>query len=162
MVAMPTALRRVLQRGFARLPPGSKRRRRGLKRTATLVWAAVYREDYKVPLLFYEPDVEIQAISEFARSLGLAESYHGHQGFVDFWRDYKQDMAEVRVEQEQMIDLGDRVALRYTVVAVGRSGGVAVKQTQGSIVYYSSRGLIARQELYLTWEETLAALERRG
>ena len=161
MLAMPTALLRVLQRGFARLPPGSPLRRRWLKRTNALGFAAASREDYEVPLLFYEPDVEIQAISEFARSLGLAESYHGHQGFVDFWRDYKQDMAEVRVEQEQMIDLGDRVALRYTVVAVGRSGGVAIRQTRGNIFYLSPRGLNARQEFYLTWEDTLAALERR-
>jgi hypothetical protein len=160
MLAMPTALLRVLQRRFARLPPGSQLRRRGLKRLTTLGWAAGSREDYELPLLSFEPDVEIVA-AEGARTLGLAETYHGHEGFLDAARDYRQDMAEVRVEPEQIIDLGDRVALRATWIAVGRSGGVAIRQTRGFIFYYSPRGLVARWENYLTWEETLAALKRR-
>src|SRR6516165_9594657 len=87
MLAMPTALLRMLQRGFARLPPGSQLRRRGLKRLVRLTWAAGSREDYEVPLLFYEPDVEIPNAAEFARTLGLTESYHGHEGFLEVWRD---------------------------------------------------------------------------
>jgi ketosteroid isomerase-like protein len=161
MLAMPTALQRVLQRGFARLPPGSQLRRRGLKRLVTLGWAAASREDYEVPLLFYEPDVEIQTAAEWAQTLGLPESYHGHQGFLDVWRDYRQDMADLRFEPEQVIDLGDRFAVRLTGAVVGQSSGVAIRQTQGSIYHFSPRGLIARQEVYLTWEDALAALERR-
>ena len=161
MLAMPTPLLRALQRGFARLPPGSQPRRRVAKRLNALGWAAASREDYEVPLLSCEPDVEIRAISEFARSLGLADSYHGQQGFLDYWRDYRQDMANARVEPEQIIDLGDRVAVRLTMVAVGRSSGVAIRETRGNIVYVSLRGLIARQEVYWTWEDTLAALERQ-
>ena len=97
---------------------------------------------------------------EGARTVGLAESYHGHQGILAFMRDLRQDMADLRFEPEQVIDLGDRVAVRVTVVAVGRSSGVAVPQTRGNIFYNSPRGLVARLENYLTWEETLAALER--
>jgi hypothetical protein len=161
MLAMPSPLLRVLQRGFARLPPGSQLRRRGLKRLVTLVWGAANRGDYELPLLFYEPDVEIRGSAEFARSLGLAESYHGHQGFVEVWRDLLQDMTEARFESEQVIDLGDRVAMRLNQVAVGRSGGVEIRETRGNIIYTSPRGLIARQDIYLTWEDALAALERR-
>ena len=32
----------------------------------------------------------------------MAETYDGHQGFLDVWRDLRQDMAEVRAEPEQM------------------------------------------------------------
>jgi hypothetical protein len=128
----------------------------------TLGLAAVSREDHEVPLLFYEPDVEIQVAAEIARSLGLTETYHGHQGPLDLWRDYSQDMTEVRFEPpEQVIDLGDRVAVRTTFAAVGRSSGVATRETRGVIFYFSPRGLILRQETYMTWEDTLAALERR-
>jgi SnoaL-like protein len=160
MLAMPTALLRMLQRGFARLPPGSQLRWRGFKRLMTLGWAAASREDYEVALLGYEPDVEIQIAAETARTLGWAESYHGHQGFLDLWREVRK-MAELRVEPEQIIDLGDRVAVRATFAAVGRSSGVAIRETQGHIYYLSPRGLIARDEVYRTWEDTLAALERR-
>ena len=153
VLAMPTALLRALQRGFARLPPGSQLRRRGLKRFMTLGWAAASREDYEVPLLFCEPDVEM-IVFEGARTVGLAESYHGHQGILDFFRDLRQDMADLRFEPEQVIDLGDRLAWRVTVVAVGRSGGVAIRQTRGNIFYPSRRGLNAPSEFYLTWEDT--------
>jgi len=160
MLAMPTPLLRALQRGFARLPPGSQLRRRWLKRTNALGWAAASREDYEVPLLLCEPDVEISMAFEGARTVGLAKSYHGHQGILDLFHDLRQDMADLRVEPEQIIDLGDRTAVRGTVVAVGRSGGVAIRQTRGNIFYNSPRGLVARLEHYLRWEDTLAALER--
>jgi ketosteroid isomerase-like protein len=161
MLAMPTALLRMLQRGFARLPPGSQLRRRGLKRVAALTWAAANREDFEVPLLFYEPDTEAKIPAEFARTLGLAETYHGHHGFLEGWRDLRQDAADLRFEPERIIDLGDRVAARVTAFAVGRSSGAALKETRGSVLYFSPRGLIARHEFYLTWEEALAVLERR-
>ena len=135
-------------------------RRRRLKRTNALGLAAASREDYEVPLLLCEPDVEIRMAFEGARTVGLAKSYHGHQGILDFFHDLRQDMADLRVEPEQIIDLGDRTAVRGTVVAVGRSGGVAIRQTRGYIFYNSPRGLVARLENYLTWEDTLAALER--
>ena len=160
MLAMPTAVLRSLQRGFARLPPGSQLRRRRLKRTNALGLAAASREDYEVPLLFCEPDVEM-IVFEGARTVGLAESYHGHQGILDFFRDLRQDMADLRFEPEQVIDLGDRSAVRMAMIAVGRSGGVEIRQTRGIIFYNSPRGLVARVEHYLTWEDTLAALERR-
>ena len=161
MLAMPTALLRALQRGFARLPLGSQLRRREVKRLNALAWAAASREDYEVPLLFCEPDVEIRMAFEGARTVGLAKSYHGHQGMLDVFHDLRQDMADLRFEPEQIIDLGDRTAVRVTFVAVGRSGGVAIRQTRGYIFYNSPRGLVARLENYLTWEDTLAALERR-
>ena len=140
MLAMPTPLLRALQRGFARLPPGSPLRRRWLKRTNALSWAAASREDYEVPLLSCEPDVEIRMAFEGARTVGLAESYHGHQGILDFFRDLRQDMADLRFEPEQVIDLGDRSAVRMAVIAVGRSGGVEIRQTRGIIFYNSPRG----------------------
>jgi hypothetical protein len=131
MLAMPTALLRMLQRGFARLPPGSQLRRRGLKRLTTLGWAAASREDYEVSLLFYERDVEIRNDREFARTLGLAEGYHGHHGFLEVWRDLRQEMAEMCVAPELIIDLGDCFAVRATEAAVGRSSGAALKETRG-------------------------------
>jgi hypothetical protein len=70
-------------------------------------------------------------------------------------------MAELRFEPEQVIDLGDRVAVRVTSAAVGQSSGVAIREILWNIFYYSPRGLVARQEVHLTWEDALAALERR-
>jgi hypothetical protein len=158
-LAMPSFVVRLLLTGLARLPPGSHLRRRVFKRNVARGFDATARDDYEFALLLYEPDVELRLFGEVGRALGLAESYHGHQGFLDFWRDYKQD-AELRVKPEQIIDLGDRTALRVTAVAVGRSSGVVTRHTSGHIVYWSPRGMIARHDWYWAWEDALATLER--
>ncbi len=162
MLRLPTPLVRLLPRGFARLPPGSQVRRRTLKRALARGFEAGSREDYAVGLLFYEPDVEIRAPGEFARALGLPERYDGHQGFIDLWRDTQQDMDDVSFQPEQIIDLGDRVALRGTLVGRGQTSGAITTQMTGTIYYFSRRGLVARQDLYWTWQEALDALHDHG
>lgn len=109
-------------------------------------------------LLFYEPDVELHVLGGVARALGLSESYHGHQGVREVWRDYRRDMDDLRLEPEQIIDLGDRIALRVTLVGTGRASGATTRHTEGFVLHYSPRGLIARHEIYWSWEDALAAL----
>ena len=158
VLRLPAPVMQLVMRGFARLPPGSQVRRRMLKRCFALGFEAASREDYAVDLLFYEPDVELHAPREVAGALGLPERYYGHQGFIDVWRDMKQDMDGFRFQPEQIIDLGDRVALRGTLVGRGRASGVLTRQTAGFIYHFSPRGLIALQELHWTWENVLDAL----
>jgi len=158
MLRLPTPVAQLVMRGFARLPPGSHLRRRMLKRSFARGFEAARREDYAVDLLFYEPDVELRAPGEVAGALGLPESYYGHQGFIDVWSDMKQDMDDFRFEPEQIIDLGDRVALRGTLVGRGRASGVLTRQTAGFIYHFSQRGLVVLQELHWTWEDVLNAL----
>ena len=158
MLRLPTPVAQLVMRGFRRLPPGSHLRRRILKRALARGFEAASREDYAVDLLFYEPDVELRAPGEVAGALGLPERYYGHQGFLDVWSDMKQDMDDFRFQPEQIIDLGDRVALRGTLVGRGRASGVLTRQTAGFIYHFSPRGLVALQELHWTWENVLDAL----
>jgi hypothetical protein len=114
--------------------------------------------DYEFALLFYEPDVEIRSVAE-AGALGLPERYRSHEGFLEMRRDYKRDMADVWIEPGEMIDLGDRIALRATVVGQGSTSGAETTVTQGYIYYFSPRGMIGRQDVYWRWDEDLSALE---
>jgi|SRR5271165_3634305 len=158
MLRLPSPIVRLVIRGVARLPPGSQLRRRMLKRFFARGFEAASREDYAVGLLFYEPDVDLRAPGEVAGALGLPKHYYGHQGFIDVWRDMKQDMDDFRFEPEQIVDLGDRVALRGVLVGRGRASGVLTRQTAGFIYHLSPRGLVALQELHWTWENVLDAL----
>jgi ketosteroid isomerase-like protein len=158
---MPTFLLRLVTGGSARLRPGSRLRRRTLERLAARAFEGIRRDDYEFALLFYEPDVELWVPGELARTLGLAERYHGHQGFRDLWRDYKRDMDDLHIELEQLIDLGDRIAQRVTLIGRGRSSGVPTRHTEGVVLYMSPRGIVARQEVYWSWEEALTVLEQR-
>jgi ketosteroid isomerase-like protein len=159
---LPTPVVRLLMRGLARLPPGSHLRRRLLKHSFARGFEAASREDYTIPLLFYEPDVELRASREAARALGMPERYEGHQGFLHVWRDWKEYLDDFRFQPKQIIDLGDRVALRAAVVGRGRASGVPTSQMIGMIYYFSPRGLIAQQDAYWTWEEALDALNDHG
>jgi ketosteroid isomerase-like protein len=159
-LAMSTFLVRVINAGLARLPPGSDLRRRFLKRTIRRGYEALTRGDYESALLASEPDVELRVWGEARRTLGLAESYHGHQGLRDLLGDMKRDMINLRWEVEQIIDLGDRIAVRYTLVGVGALSGVATRNKLGNIFWISPRGTVTLQDVYWTWDETLAALEQ--
>lgn len=158
---MPTSFVRLVQARVASLSPGSHLRRRVLKRAFARGFEGTRRDDYEFALLSYEPNVEHRMAGEVARGLGLAERYHGHQGFLDLWRDYKKDMDDLHIETEQIIDLGDRLVIRATLVGRGRSSGVATKRTLGLTYYFSPRGMIARSDIYWTWESALAAVEPR-
>jgi ketosteroid isomerase-like protein len=159
-LAMPTFLVRVMFVGLGRLPPGSYLRRRIQKRNFRRVFEALARDDYEFALLSYEPDVEVRVWGDAPGALGLAESYHGNQGFRDFLGDYKQDMNNLRWELEQIIDLGDRIALRTAVVGTGAHSGLTTSNTMGIIWRISARGTVTRQDVYWKWDETLAALEQ--
>jgi hypothetical protein len=151
----------VLHLAFAaalRLPPGSDLRRRLLKRSAVRLLEATGRGAFDFGLLAYEPDVELHVLGDIARSLGLAYTYRCHQGVRDMWGQYLRDTEQLQVEAEQLIDLGNRMALRVTLVGTGQTSGVTTRNTEGFVFYFSPRGLISRQEIYWSWQDALAAL----
>jgi ketosteroid isomerase-like protein len=161
-LAMPAPVVRFVLSRTVRLPAGSPARRRGVKRLVELCLDGTNRDDLDFCLLFYEPDVELYAADAAARALGLAARYEGHKGVRALVRDYKEDMDELRFEAQGVHDLGDRIAVRATVIARGRRSGATTTGTRGLVYYLSPRGMIARQELYWDWEEAQAALEQRG
>ena len=157
-LAMPSSLVRAAMRLYTRLPPGSVLRRRIFKRAFARGLEGSARGDHAFALLFYERDVDLRVRGEITSALGLAESYRGHEGYVQAWHDYTRDMADLRVVPEQVIDLGPRVALRAKLVGVGPASGVEIAQPLGYVCYLSPRGLIARQEGYWAWEDALKAV----
>jgi ketosteroid isomerase-like protein len=158
LLSLPPPVVRLLSRGYARLPPGSHLRRRATKRFIARTYDALNREDDVFSLLIYEPDIVIRSSREFSRLLGLPESYHGHEGFLAWWRDVRQGMDEVLTRPEQVIDLGDRVAIRLAFLTRGRASGAITDRTVGIIAHMTPRGRVPRLEWYWTWEETLEAL----
>ena len=119
-------------------------------------WGAANRDDWWFTPAMYERDSEIVVAPEF-RTLGLADRYRGPGGSKELADAWREDIADMRWEPELLIDLGDRWVLRARMSGSGRSSGARGDQTWGSVYHLSSRGRIARQEIYWTWEETLAA-----
>ena len=141
----------------AHLPASSRLRRRALQEGLSRVFAALNRGDdpWFIPV-GYERDCEIYPAAGF-RTLGMADCYRGHAGWREITDTVKESLPDVRYGPEHLIDLGERWVVRLGMSGSGRTSGVRTNQTWGSIYHVSPRGRIARQEIYWTWEETLAA-----
>jgi ketosteroid isomerase-like protein len=156
-VRAPTLYRRLAKLVGA-LPPGSLVRRRALKRMVARGWAALSRGDDEIVLLFFDRDFEFNIIG-WAPIAGLAERYHGHEGWLGFialWRAEWMD-SQITHTPEAMIDLGDRLVVRVTLTARGAASGADVAQTMG-IVAWLADGVVVRQDNDWEWSACLEAL----
>ena len=144
----------------ARLPSTSRLRRYVLKEAFARGFAAINRGDpWAIPLV-YEPNYEIYVAAGF-RSLGLADCYRGPRGWHELIDEVRVELPDVRWTPEHLLDLNDRWVLRLDMSGSGRASGVPTHQTWGTVIQVSSRGRAVRQDIYWTWEETLAAAELR-
>ena len=156
VVRMPFLADRALAR-MASLPPGSALRRRLLTRGLRRGFDAVSRSDLVVPLLGYEPDVEI--LISGAAGLGLAESYSGHRGWRDFVSDFFEDFPQPHFTVNRVLDAGDRLVAEVKFQGQGKASGVGVGNTWGTVYYLSPRGKIRRQDIFFRdgWKLALEA-----
>ena len=141
---------------LARLPATSRLRRRALQEAFSRGFAALNRRDpWPIPIV-YEPDCEIGFAGDFQMP-GFDLVYRGHFGWHEMIDAVRESLPDVRWEPERLIDLGDRWVVRLGLAGSGRTSGAPGQQTWGSVYHVTSRGRIARQDMYWTWEETLSA-----
>ena len=150
----------LLAKPVLALPPGSPIRRRALKRVVTRNWSALSRGDDEIICrLAFNRDIEFNIIGGYAQAIGLAEHYHGHDGWLEFialWR-AEWGSQHIRHTPEVLIDLGDRLVMRVKLTARGASSGADVAMTMG-IVSWVRDGTIVRQDNYTEWTECVHAL----
>ena len=156
VVALAPSLLSLGMATIARFPTDSRLRRRALQEGLSRAFAAVNRREDPWFLVGYEPDCEIYPAAEF-RALGMSDCYHGPAGWREMIDDVRGPLPDVRWTPEHVIDLGDRWVARLGMRGTGRASGVQTNQTWGSVYHLSPRGRIARQEIYWTWVEALAA-----
>ncbi len=140
----------------SRLHPTSRLRRRALQVGFLRGFAATNRHDDSFVALAYEPECEFHIDTGF-RTLGLADSYRGREGWSELIEAVAEELPDVRWAPEHLIDLGDRLVLRAKMTGSGRTSGARTQQTWGSIYHLSPGGRVARQDVLWTWEQTLAA-----
>ena len=153
----PWLFRRLMKLLMAQ-PVDSPVRRRALKLIGERGWAAFSRGDDEVILLFIDRDVELNHAGLPALP-GLAASYRGSDGFLEFGRLWRAEWAgsEITHKPEALIDLGDRVVWRVRLTARGARSGASVDQTCG-FVQWLADGAIVRSDAYWHWSECVEAL----
>ena len=117
-------------------------------------FAAWSRGDMEETLAGLHPDIEFVSSGVFP---GVEPIYHGHEGFLRFWRDFREIWERISIEIDQFVEAGP---LRLVAVghfeATGRDG-IGVERPVAMVVTTTAGGDAKRIESYGTWEEAFEA-----
>ena len=131
-----------------------------MERAYGRVWSSVNRGDLEPALLAYERDAEVVLYG--AAGVGLADSYAGRSGWTDFIDDIFDNFGEPRFAVCRIRDGGTRLVAELQLTATGKVSGARVVETTTSVYHLSSRGKVARQEIFWQQGSWSAALGAAG
>jgi ketosteroid isomerase-like protein len=153
MVRFPSLYRRSVALVLG-LSPGSRVRRAFLRRAVVSGWAAFSRRDFKLMLVRYAPDVEVEFQSGL-QTLDFGGTYHGHAGLVEGLSKLFEVLPS-EAEPAYVLDLGNRFLNLVLVRARARASGVPLEQTVGQLLTVRD-GLVTREQSFFSWEEGMRA-----
>jgi ketosteroid isomerase-like protein len=142
---MPLSTRTIL-----RLPLGSRLRYRLVNYWVRRGYEIVNRRDFELALGAQHPDVLIRYAPDPGGRIppDLIGDYHGHDGFREAWSKWLDAFEDLRVEPEEVIDLGGE-RLLVGIRAVGRGTGSGIEVAQRGFTLYTFRdGMVASQEFF--------------
>jgi ketosteroid isomerase-like protein len=87
--------------------------------------------------------------------------YRGHEGFRRYFDELFASFSEVRLDNREYKDLGDRVLVLYRLRVRGRDSGVEIDQPGGA-VYQFRDGRIVLGRSFLSQSEALEAVGLRA
>jgi len=116
--------------------------------------AAWSRGDLEGTLEHFDPEIEFVTSGAFP---GVEPVYRGHDGFRQFWRDFRETWERISIAIERIVE---SEPFRFAAVghfeATGRDG-IGVGRPIGTVVYTTRDGQMIRVESYATWEEAFDA-----
>ena len=144
---------------LARLSPTSRLRQALLLRAVQSGLEAYNRGDIEVVVLAFDPDVEFQAPREHGQegTLGLQPTYRGHDGYRKFDADWRSAWHALRMEPQELIDLGDRFLIIAQMTGRGEASGVSLSQNVAVLNTLNDAGKIMREQRYFDHSEALKA-----
>jgi ketosteroid isomerase-like protein len=159
VVLRAPAVGTALTAGLVRLRPGSPLRRRLMHMAVRRGFSAMARSDVDVNVLLYEPETEVWMHG--METVGVGGCFRGRDGLRALYREIDDAFDRWSWTIDQLVDGGDRLAVRGDFVGYGRGSGVKTELTSGgTVMELSSRGKIARQEWFVEqngWQRTLEA-----
>ncbi|MGH2986195.1 MAG: nuclear transport factor 2 family protein [Solirubrobacterales bacterium] len=114
--------------------------------------AAYNRRDFDTAVEHFDPEIE-WVLPARQRS----DSGRGPDAAIRFFEDIDETMEELRLEPQEFIDAGDRVATRLRHHGRGKGSGVEIDEELYHQVATFRDGRIVRMEYFGSWEEALAA-----
>ena len=143
-------------RAVLRLPPRAWPRRVLLVHGAQLGFAALNRGDFESSFLTYDPELEFVTPPRLV-GLGFKPVYRGHQGRIEFQRNWMAEWGEMRFVPDEVVDLGDRFLYLGGVKGSGVSSGAGFESDDWAVLYAVTAGRIVREQPFFDRREALEA-----
>jgi hypothetical protein len=153
-VRLPAAYRLLADR-LMRLPQRSRLRRLGLVRLGGRAAAAANRRDFDVLLVPFDPGIEYRPRNDWM-ALDLDDVFYGHDGYREMWRRMLEGFEDLRLEPEELLDLGEKLLATVQLSGHGSGSGVPVSLHLFSL-YKLRRGLVVWQQDFSDRSEALEA-----
>jgi ketosteroid isomerase-like protein len=114
--------------------------------------AAYNRRDFDAAVEHFDPDVE-WVLPEHQR----ADSCAGPRAIRRFWEGLDETFDELSLHPQEVVDAGDRVAVRLLYHGKGRGSGVVIDGELYHQVTTFRDGMMVRIEYFTSWRQALAA-----
>ncbi len=114
--------------------------------------AAYNRRDFDAAIGDFDPEIE-WVLPARQRS----DSGRGPSAALRFFAEIDETMEELRLEPQEFIDAGDRVATRLRHHGCGKESGVRIDEELYHQVATFRDGRIVRMEYFADWDEALEA-----
>ena len=114
--------------------------------------AAYNRRDFDAAVAHFDADIEwvLPAIQR-------ADSCRGPDEIRRFWQGLDETFEELRLDPQESVDAGDRVAVRLRYYGRGKGSGAEVEEEMYHQVATFRDGVIVRMEYFTDWTEALEA-----
>ena len=117
--------------------------------------AAYNRRDFDAAVEDFDPEIE-WVLPARQRS----DSGRGPEAAMRFFEQIDETMDELRLEPQEFVDAGDRVATRLRYFMRGKDSGAEVEGQLYHQLATFRDGTIVRMEYFAEWSEALAAAGR--
>jgi ketosteroid isomerase-like protein len=113
---------------------------------------AYNRRDFDAAVEFFHPEVD-WVLPEHQAS----DSCKGPEEVRRFWAELDETMEELRLDPQEYVDAGDRVAVRLRYYGRGRESGVEIETEMYHQVTTFRDGVMVRIEYVTDWGQALEA-----
>jgi ketosteroid isomerase-like protein len=112
--------------------------------------AAYNRRDFDAAIENFDPGVDwvLPARQDF-------DACRGPKQIIRFWQGIDETFDELRLDPQEFVDAGDRVAVRLRYFGRGKGSGVEIETEMYHQVTTFRDGLIVRFDYVTSWQEAL-------
>jgi ketosteroid isomerase-like protein len=114
--------------------------------------AAYNRRDFDAAVEHFDPEIEW-----VLPALQRSDSCRGPDEVKRFWQGLDETFDELRLDPQEAVDAGDRVAVRLRFYGRGKGSGAEIETEMYHQVTTFRDGTMVRIEYFTTWDEALEA-----